>query len=104
MVNTKKKVNITEETKIEVQETDIPDDEVNWCSVSLSEVVKNSNRIEASVFKIEARHAREALLSCKYGATLKKFCGQDSFTQIAYYPNRFKRIYLPKNKESIPFY
>lgn len=104
MVNTKKKVNITEETKIDVQETDIPDDEVNWCSVSLSEVVKNSNRIEASVFKIEARHAREALLSSKYGATLKKFCGQDSFTQIAYYPNRFKRIYLPKNKESIPFY
>ena len=104
MVNTKKKVNIAEETKIEVQETDIPDDEVNWCNVSLSEVVKNSNRIEASVFKIEARHAREALLSSKYGATLKKFCGQDSFTQIAYYPNRFKRIYLPKNKESIPFY
>lgn len=34
----------------------------------------------------------------------EKFCGQDSFTQIAYYPNRFKRIYLPKNKESIPFY
>ena len=66
MVNTKKKVNITEETKIEVQETDIPDDEVNWCSVSLSEVIKNSNRIEASTFSLEAKHSREQVKNSKY--------------------------------------
>lgn len=104
MVNTKKKFEEIEHTKIEVPETDIPENEINWCSISLSEIIKNSNRLEASVFKIEARHAREALHKCKYGLSLKKLCGLNSFTSNAFYPNRFKRIYLPKSPDSIPFY
>ena len=94
MVNIKKKVNITEETKIEVQETDIPDDEVNWCSVSLSEVVKNSNRIEASTFSLEAKHAREQVKNSKY--KLLPISGANSFTN-AYHRPRFRRIFLEKS-------
>ncbi len=94
MVNTKKKVNITEETKIEVQETDIPDDEVNWCSVSLSEVIKNSNRIEASTFSLEAKHSREQVKNSKY--KLLPINGINSFTN-AYHRPRFRRIFLEKS-------
>lgn len=101
MVNTKKKVNITEQTKVDVQEIDMPDDKVNWCSVSLSEVVKNSNRIEASTFSLEAKHAREILKNSKY--QLKPLYGIDGFFKYANNSCRFKRDYKNKNTDSIGF-
>jgi len=104
MVNTKKKEVIVEEPDINVSEIDIPNDGVKWCSISLGEVISNNNRLEASVFKIEAKHAREELQNSKYGETLTKLCGNNSFVDEAYYPNRFKRIYLEKSKDAIPFY
>lgn len=104
MVNTKKKEIIEQQPDIEVKEIDLPDDEIKWCSIDLSEVLNNNNRLEASVFKVEAKHAREELQNCKYGNTLTKLCGTNSFTNEAFYPGRFKRIYLDKNKEAIPFF
>lgn len=104
MVNTKKKEIIEQQPDIKVKEIDLPDDEVKWCSVALSEVLNNDNRLEASVFKVEAKHAREELQNCKYGNTLTKLCGTNSFTNEAFYPGRFKRIYLDKNEEAIPFF
>ena len=101
MVNTKKKVNITEQTKVDVQEIDMPEDKVNWCSVSLSEVVKNSNRIEASTFSLEAKHAREILKSSKYQP--KPLYGIDGFFKYANNSCRFKRDYKNKNTDSIGF-
>ena len=104
MVNTKKKEIIEQQPNIEVKEIDLPDDEIKWCSIDLSEVLNNNNRLEASVFKVEAKHAREELQNCKYGNTLTKLCGTNSFTNEAFYPGRFKRIYLDKNEEAIPFF
>lgn len=104
MVNTKKKEIIIDVPNVNVSEIDIPNEEVKWCSISLAEVINNSNRFEASVFKIEAKHAREELQNCKYGKTLTKLCGNNSFVNEAYYPNRFKRVYLEKSKDAIPFY
>ena len=104
MVNTKKKEIIEQQPDIEVKEIDLPDDEIKWCSIDLSEVLNNNNRLEASVFKVEAKHAREELQNCKYGNTLTKLCGTNSFTNEAFYPGRFKRIYLDKNEEAIPFF
>lgn len=104
MVNTKKKEIIEQQPDIEVKKIDLPDDEIKWCSVALSEVLNNDNRLEASVFKVEAKHAREELQNCKYGNTLTKLCGTNSFTNEAFYPGRFKRIYLDKNEEAIPFF
>ena len=104
MVNTKKKEIIEQQPDIKVKEIDLPDDEIKWCSIDLSEVLNNNNRLEASVFKVEAKHAREELQNCKYGNTLTKLCGTNSFTNEAFYPGRFKRIYLDKNEEAIPFF
>lgn len=104
MVNTKKKEIIEQKPDIEVKEIDLPEDEIKWCSVALSEVLSNDNRLEASVFKVEAKHAREELQNCKYGETLTKLCGTNSFTDEAFYPGRFKRIYLDKSEEAIPFF
>lgn len=98
MVNTKKKVNITEETKIEVQETDMPDNEINWCSVSLSEVIENYNRLEASAFSLDSKQAREIIINSKY--INKKLYGDNGYTNTAFYPGRFKRTYIPYNNEN----
>lgn len=98
MVNTKKKVNIIEQTKIEVQETDIPDNEVNWCSVSLSEVIENYNRLEASAFSLDSKHAREIITHSKY--INKKLYGNNGYTNTAFYPGRFKRTYILYNNEN----
>ena len=59
MVNTKKKEIIEQQPDIEVKEIDLPDDEIKWCSIDLSEVLNNNNRLEASVFIVEAKNARE---------------------------------------------
>lgn len=53
MVNTKKKEIIEQQPDIEVKEIDLPDDEIKWCSVALSEVLNNDNRLEASVLKLK---------------------------------------------------
>jgi len=45
---------------------DIPQEELNWGSVSLSEVLNSDTRLEASVYNIEGRHAREILKKCKW--------------------------------------
>ena len=105
MVNTQRKEEIIDNQEFfNIEQIDIPKDEVKWCNVSLLEVINNNNRLEASVFKVEAKNAREELQNCKYGNKLTKLCGENSFTDEAFYPNRFKRIYLEKSKEAVPFY
>jgi len=83
---------------------DIPENNLKWCSVSLSEVMGTNNRLGASVFKIEAKNAREQLLNSKYNKSLKPLSGVASFAQEVFYPNRFKRIYIDKSKDSIEFF
>lgn len=36
---------------------DIPEEELKWCTVNLSEAMNNGFRLEASVYGIEGRHA-----------------------------------------------
>ena len=57
MVNAKKKEILEQQSDIKVKEIDLPDDEVKWCSISLSVVLKNSNRFEASAFSLESKYA-----------------------------------------------
>lgn len=62
---------VTTQPKIEVQESP-----VKWCSVSLSDVVSRGKRLEASVFDVEAKQAREKiskgiLTSWHWGQTKK---------------------------------
>lgn len=78
--------------------TDIPDEELRWCTASLSEVKERNNRLEASVFDIEGKHARELLKRCKW--ELKSFVGKDGFA-TAYHRPRFKRIWVEESEYPI---
>lgn len=98
MVNTKKKEIIEQQSDIEVKEVDLPDDEIKWCSVDLSEVLENDNRLEASVFKVEAKKARELVEQSKYN--LKAINGKNGFL-TAYHRPRFRRIFLEKSEYGI---
>lgn len=78
----------------EIEIIDIPQEELNWGSVSLSEVLKSDTRLEASVYNIEGRHAREILKKCKW--KLSSVCG-DNGLATAYHRPRFKRIWVEKS-------
>jgi type I restriction enzyme S subunit len=55
-------------------------------------------RLEASVFGIEGKHAREQIHACKWGIISLK-----ELLENAYYPGRFKRVYCD-TVNGIPFY
>lgn len=64
-----------------------------WSTVSLAEVLATGGRLEASVFNIEGRQAREALQRCKWPVkSLLK-----DFLTSAHYPGRFKRNYISQS-------
>ncbi len=79
-----------------VDSIDIPKEDLRWCSVSLSEVFEKGKRLDASVFDIDGKHAREVLEQCKWGKT--NITGDDNCLADAYYPPRFKRIFVKKSK------
>lgn len=80
-------------------ELDIPEEELNWCTVKLSEVIQKGQRIEASVFDIEGRHARETLEQSRW--PIQTITGDGGIAR-AYHRPRFKRIWV--GKEGIPIY
>lgn len=74
---------------------------IKWCSVSISEVISRGNRLEASVFDVEAKQARVTIQKGKYPYV--PLLGKNGIIKKAYYPGRFKRIYC--NKENgVPFF
>lgn len=76
------------------QDITIQNSPVKWCSVSLSDVVDRGKRLEASLFDVEAKQARETVLNNKYGITT--LGGDNGIVLRAYYPGRFKRIYCSR--------
>ena len=64
---------------------------LKWCSITLSDVVSRGKRLEASVFDVEAKQARDTIASSKYPCV--PLLGENGLIQKAYYPGRFKRIY-----------
>lgn len=74
---------------------------VKWCAVALSDVVARGKRLEASVFDVEAKQARAAVIKGKYG--WRALGSEDGIIQSAYYPGRFKRIYCDRGTGE-PFY
>lgn len=73
---------------------DMPEDDLRWSSISLKEVLERKLRLEASVFDIEGRHAREVIKNCKW--PLMNITGENGFSN-AYHRLRFKRIFLDKS-------
>lgn len=80
---------------------DIPEEELNWSTVSLSEVIQRKGRLEASVYDIEGKHAREVLKNCRW--KIINLWSNDGFVETAFYPTRFKRIYVDR-RYGIPFF
>lgn len=72
----------------------IQDKPIKWCSVNLSDVISRGKRLEASVFDVEAKHARHIIQTGKYPIT---FIGGDSGLTTSHTGARFKRIWLKKS-------
>lgn len=82
----------------EIHYIDFPEEDLKWCTVSLSEIIDSGKRLEASVFEIKSKQARQAIENCKW-----KNVPLSSIIQNAYYPGRFKRIYSDA-QNGVPFY
>lgn len=83
----------------QLQEVEITEKPVKWCSVSLSDVVSRGKRLEASVFDVEAKQARSLIAKGKYPQC---FIGGADGMASSYVCGRFKRIWVEKS--DIPIY
>ena len=72
---------------------------LKWCPVALSDVVVRGNRLEASVFDIEAKQARNLIVHGKY--PIITICGKDGMAS-SYVCGRFKRVWVKKS--DMPIY
>ncbi len=77
------------------------EDDFKWSTVRLAEVFERRLRLEASVFGVDGKHAREVLKNCKWKIT--ELWSKSGLVEDVYYPGRFKRIYVDKNN-GLPFY
>ncbi len=80
-------------------EVHIPESPIKWCSVTLSDMISRGKRLEASVFDVEAKQARESVYKGKYGTVI--LYGDSGLIETAYYPgwmqrSRLKRIWCDK--------
>ena len=93
--NLARKMNTAPETEVHISESPI-----KWCSVSLSDMISRGKRLEASVFDVEAKQAREKVYKGKYGTVV--LYGDSGLIETAYYPgwmqrSRLKRIWCDKS-------
>ena len=73
---------------------EVPKDDINWSSVSLSDVLDKGKRIEASVYDVECKHARDLVKKSIYGYDEINI---DKDLIDCYTRPRFKRIWLDKS-------
>lgn len=84
-----------------IEVVEVPKDDINWSTVSLSDVLNKGKRLEASVFDVESKHIRDVLKNGKY--PLVQLDGKDGLIEESFYPGRFKKIYCEK-QDGIAFY
>lgn len=89
-----------QEVEEEIDYTYLPD-QLKYTSVSLKEVFSNKLRLEANAFNLEAKVAKEKVINCKYGFI--NLWSSNGLVSNAFYPGRFKRIYVSK-KDGNPFF
>lgn len=80
-------------------ETVLPEDSVKWSSVPLSEVFERGSRLEASVYGIEGKRAREILENCRW--ELATITGENGLATTFHRP-RFKRVFVENS--NLPIY
>lgn len=74
-------------------------DSLKWCSVSLADVISRGKRLEASVFDVEAKRARQIIANGKYPLTT---IGGEKGLTTSYTGARFKRIWVENS--DMPIY
>lgn len=72
------------------------DSSIKWRSVSLSDILSHGKRLEASVFDVQAKQAKDTISRVKYKTSL--LGGENGLIETAYYPgwmqrSRLKRIW-----------
>lgn len=72
---------------------------LKWCSVSLGNIVSRGKRLEASVYDVEAKQARQLIKSGKFPITT---IGGEKGLATSYTGARFKRIWVKKS--DLPIY
>ena len=73
--------------------------ELKWTSVTSKEVEQAKFRLEASVFNVEAKKAKEDLKQCKF--PIVTLCGRNGIA-TAYHRLRFRRVFVEKS--DLPIY
>lgn len=81
----------TAEVPHPVEFADLPVEELRWCTAMLNEVLARGGRMEASVFDVEGKHAREVLRECKW--PIVAVAGSNGIAECYHRP-RFKRIWV----------
>lgn len=89
-----------QEIEQEIDYTYLPN-AIKYTSVSLTEVFNNKLRLEANAFNLEAKVAKQKVINNKYGYV--NLWSNNGLVTNAFYPGRFKRIYVSKN-EGKPFF
>lgn len=79
-------------------EIEVSESPVKWCTVSLSEVVERGQRLEASVFDVEAKQAWDLINHNKYPITT--LGGTNGLTS-SYTCGRFKRLWVKESEYPI---
>lgn len=77
---------------------DLPQEELSWSTVSLSEVMTQNYRLEASVYDLEGKHAREVLSNCKWEVI--SLGGELGLVESSH-RKRFKRVWVEKSQYPI---
>lgn len=88
VVNTNLAYELNGEDITNAKIADVP---LKWCSVSLSDVISRGKRLEASVFDVEAKQARQIIKNSKFQSTT---IGGDNGLTTSYTGARFKRIWV----------
>ena len=78
----------------EAPEVEVAESPLKFCTVTLSDVISRGKRLEASVFDVEAKHARAAVEHGKYPV---KMVGGTKGLTSSYVCGRFKRIWVEKS-------
>lgn len=67
---------------------------LKWTTVDSKEVEQSKYRLEASVFNLEAKAAKQSIDECS--SPKVPLWGEGGLIEKAFYPGRFKRIYVEK--------
>jgi len=89
-----------DEILLSIFPANIPEEELRWGPVKLNEVLQRSLRLEARVFDIEGKHAREVLKHCKW-PIIAVWGRETKLADNVFVPGRVKRVYLRKDDPNV---